>query len=63
MLAIEDLSKVSLVDAWAGARFRDLRSRHLNGGLAGTLCHNCIKGCNEPVRPINPALGDWGQIT
>ena len=62
MLAIEDLSKMSLADAWAGARFRNLRARHLEGSLAGTLCHNCIKGCSEPVRPLNPALGDWGQI-
>lgn len=62
MLAIEDLSKVSLAEAWAGARFRHLRRRHLDGDLKGTLCHNCLKGCSEPIVPINPDLGDWGQI-
>lgn len=62
MLALEDLSKMSLAEAWAGEHFRQLRRRHLQGDLKGTLCHNCMKGCNEPIRPINPDLGDWGQI-
>jgi len=62
MLALEDLSKMSLAEAWAGEHFRTLRRRHLQGELKGTLCNNCVKGCNDPVQPINPELGDWGQI-
>lgn len=62
MLAIEDLSTMTLAEAWASQRYRELRRRHVTGELQGTLCHNCIKGGNAPVRPINPALGDWGQI-
>jgi sulfatase maturation enzyme AslB (radical SAM superfamily) len=62
MLAVEDLSKMTLAEAWASQRYRELRRRHVDGKLQGTLCQNCIKGTNDPVRPLNPALGDWGQI-
>jgi molybdenum cofactor biosynthesis enzyme MoaA len=62
MLAVDDLNNVSLADAWTGDRFRKLRRKHIEDRLEGTLCHNCIKGCNDKVRPINPDFGDWGQI-
>lgn len=62
LLATEDLNKVSLKDAWFGERFRELRRRHLEKDLKGALCHNCLTGCRDKVRPINPELGDWGTI-
>ena len=62
MLTVADLNRVSLAEAWHGPVFRDLRRRHLHDDLDGTLCQNCIKGCNAPVRPLDPTLGDWGQI-
>lgn len=62
VLAIEDLNKVPLKEAWFGARFREVRRRHLERDLKGSLCHNCLTGCRDDVRPINPELGDWGTI-
>lgn len=61
-LALEDLAKMSLKDAWASARFRDLRRRHIEDKLEGTLCYTCIKGVKADVKPIAPELGDWGTI-
>jgi molybdenum cofactor biosynthesis enzyme MoaA len=61
-LALEDLAKTPLKEAWAGARFRELRRRHMQDRLEGTLCHTCIKGVKGEVRPIAPELGDWGMI-
>ncbi|RVU36770.1 radical SAM protein [Hwanghaeella grinnelliae] len=61
-LAIEDLNKMSVGDAFYGDRFRDFRRRHMNDDLKGTLCHNCLKGCFEKVHPLNPELGDWGPL-
>lgn len=58
-LAMEDLTKVSLAEAWQSERFRHLRRRHLEDDLATTLCGNCIRGnCGKPT-PLNPELVDW----
>ena len=61
-LAVEDLSKMSLSDAWASASMRDIRRRHMTGDLKGTLCHNCIHGTRETISPLNFELSDLPQI-
>lgn len=61
-LALFDLNKNSLADGWASEHFRDLRRRHLQDKLEGTLCYSCIYGKSTDVRPLNPELGDWGTI-
>ena len=63
MLVLEDLTKTSLKDAWAGSYARTLRKKHLDNQLDGTLCKNCIHGCNEPVKAIRPDLAPWDPIT
>jgi sulfatase maturation enzyme AslB (radical SAM superfamily) len=62
MLVTDDLNKVSLAEAWHGEVMRSLRRRHLEDKLKGSLCYNCVKGCDRPVRPLRPDLADWGQI-
>ena len=55
-LAIEDLSKMSLRDAWHSPRFQQLRRAHLDDALEGTLCGKCIRRSTADVRPLNDAL-------
>jgi len=62
MLALEDLSEMSVRDAWNSAFFKEFRQIHLDGKLEGTLCYNCMNGCSTPIKPLRPELGDWGQI-
>ena len=57
LLAVVDLNKVkSLRDAYYSKPMREFRQRHLSDNLKGTLCYNCLNNCNEPVKPLNPAL-------
>ncbi len=51
-LAIADLRKESLQDAWNNQYAQDLRKRHLNHELHGTLCANCIYNHNESCKPL-----------
>jgi len=62
MLVVEDLNKVSLIDAWNGETYRELRRKHIEDRLEGTLCYDCVKDCHTKVAPIRPDLADWGQI-
>lgn len=55
-LAVADLNKESLKEAWNNAYARGLRKRHLEHDLKGTRCFNCMNGCNEPIQPLNPDL-------
>lgn len=55
-LALADLHQVSLEEAWRGARFTDLRRRHLSGEVSGTMCGNCVSEGVEPYEPIAPEL-------
>jgi len=55
-LAIEDLTNVSLKEAWISERFRNLRKKIIKGDLKGTLCYNCVNGAQEKILPINKKL-------
>lgn len=62
MLVFEDVTKMSLKDAWEGSHARALRRRHLARNLDGTLCHNCLFGCTGPVAALRPELAPWQPI-
>ena len=62
-LAVEDLSDKSIEEIWQGERMMEIRQRHLEGNLAGTLCHNCMTGDNVVAYPVNPALCPYEQIS
>lgn len=55
-LTVADLNHVTLQDAWQAPIFREIRQRHLDKRLEGTLCHNCIHNVNAPIEPLVPSL-------
>lgn len=61
-LAVEDLNLVSLKEAWVSERFVRFRKNILENNLDDTLCFNCMNGCHELVKPLNPDLSSLGMI-
>jgi molybdenum cofactor biosynthesis enzyme MoaA len=55
-LCVADLRETPLAEAWQAPIFREMRRRHLEKRLEGTLCHNCVNNVNDPISPIVPAL-------
>lgn len=55
-LAVADLHKESLEEAWKNRFFVDMRSRHLEKNLRGTLCGNCLENRGDDIRPIRAEL-------
>lgn len=51
-LVVSDLNKESLKDAWNNSYACDLRKRHLDHTLEGTMCFNCINNCTEFAQPL-----------
>jgi len=51
-LAVSDLNRISLKDAWGSKLAVDMRNRHLSANITGTLCHNCISGKNSAIEPL-----------
>lgn len=51
-LTVADLKSTSLPDAWRSEVFKNMRRRHLDGKLRGTLCGNCWHGYKEDVQPL-----------
>ncbi len=56
-LVVADLNKESLKDAWNNQYAQELRRRHLNHNLDGTLCFNCINDCIESIKPLRQEYG------
>jgi organic radical activating enzyme len=55
-LSLVDLRGTTLADGWQAEIFRDMRRRHLDNRLEGTLCFNCVNNVNTPIAPIVPSL-------
>lgn len=51
-LTVADLNKVSLKDAWNSDELVNLRKKHLENSLEGTLCYNCIYNKNDEIQPL-----------
>jgi pyruvate-formate lyase-activating enzyme len=62
-LAVADLTKTSLAEAWHNPAFREMRRRHLGGQLSGSLCGNCWLGETGPVEPVDSRLADRVDFT
>jgi MoaA/NifB/PqqE/SkfB family radical SAM enzyme len=56
LLALEDINKVSIKEAWNGERFKSLRKKHIENKLDGTLCGKCIRNSKCKVEPLNSDL-------
>jgi radical SAM protein with 4Fe4S-binding SPASM domain len=57
-LALADLNKMSLAEAWTSERFREMRRRHLADQLTGTLCGRCWKAERCRIEPVVPEYAD-----
>lgn len=55
-LVVSDLNNESLKEAWNGKIFKELRKKHIENKLEGTLCYNCINNVNEVIKPLNEEL-------
>lgn len=51
-LVVADLNKQELKEAWLNEEFINLRMRHLEDNLEGTLCYNCLYNVKEEVKPL-----------
>ena len=58
-LALCDLREISLIEAWHAPLFQQMRQRHIQKDLAGTLCHNCI---NQVITQIEPLREDLATL-
>lgn len=51
-LAVADLNKVDLYDAWNNDHFISIRKKHIEDKLMGTLCENCLKQTDGDISPL-----------
>lgn len=51
-LTVGNLNNNSIKEVWYSDEFINLRKRHLNNSIEGTLCYNCIYNKNEFVEPL-----------
>ena len=59
-LAVADLNKVSLLDAWNSDRMLTLRRMHLNDKIPDNImCYNCVHNENHTIAPIGLDQGDY----
>lgn len=51
-LVVSDLNKESLEQAWNNEVFQELRKKHVEDNLKGTLCYNCMKNVDSSIKPL-----------
>jgi hypothetical protein len=61
-LAVVDLNETPLDVAWNGEEFKNIRRRHLDKKIQGTLCFNCLYGVHRHCEPLNPKLAEKEMI-
>lgn len=53
MMAVADLNKVSLIDAWNSDVMVQLRKQHLAKEIGNNMCYDCINNCvSDNVQPL-----------
>lgn len=58
-LTVADLNINSLHDAWFSDKFQEIREKHLEDNLNGTLCYNCLFYKNEEIKPLTPKHAEY----
>ena len=53
-LTVADLNESTIMEAWGNEHFLNLRKRHLENNLDGTLCKNCLYNVDENYSPLIP---------
>jgi len=51
-LIYADLNKESLKDAWNNQIISEMRKRHIEKTIEGTLCHKCLYGSKDAIKPL-----------
>ena len=51
-LAIEDLNRIPLAEAWHSVAFQEMRRKHLEHDLGTTLCGQCLSGKPQHIEPL-----------
>lgn len=51
-LTLFDLNKTPLEEAWNHSSFIEIRKKHLEDKLEGTLCYNCMKCEHTKIKPL-----------
>jgi MoaA/NifB/PqqE/SkfB family radical SAM enzyme len=51
-LAVADLNKVGLKEAWNNSYFIEMRKRHMENKISGTLCGNCLSNQGHDIQPV-----------
>lgn len=62
-LVVGNLHEMSLTEAWHSPEFEELRRRHIEKSVEGTLCEGCIKQENRPYAPLNLPVKDPAATT
>jgi len=57
-VVVADLNKMSLKDAWYGEKMTELRKRHLEKDLRGTVCYNCVNHAKEKFEALCPECAE-----
>jgi len=52
-LILGDLNKTPLEEVWNSKTALDLRKRHMEGNLTGTMCYGCMKNEYHPYQPLS----------
>lgn len=55
-LAIESIKEKKIIDVWNSVIFKDLRKKHLEDKMDGTLCGKCIRNSSAEIKPLNENL-------
>ncbi|MFV0347275.1 MAG: SPASM domain-containing protein, partial [Halodesulfovibrio sp.] len=55
-LAVADLTKLSLSEAWESPAFVSVRDRHLAKDARGIMCGNCVAGGGVAYDPVDREL-------
>lgn len=53
-LILGNLNNSTLKEIWSSGAYRAFRQRHIDGGLEGLICHNCINNTDQPAHPVSP---------
>lgn len=57
-MAVADLNKVKLNEAWNNELAINFREKMINGTIEGTICYNCIFETNEQVYPLEKSFAN-----
>lgn len=61
-MAIIDLNHTKMKDAWYSDEMVEIRKKHLNKRVESIQCHNCSRGTQDKILPLNQGLYQQGCL-